>query len=169
MTNMGVTSPTPRPVPQKLEQTESIMPSPTPVSPRTPRSPLSAFFHPTSCQSDNGTGYFATSPTSDRGILRRMSPFRHNTDEAPACAKSASYPGAERSGDVMSPQTEPTTYAAINSNPDGAHGRIDKEKRSSGTYTKCGRNSNDWLFNGFTVRGTVKGFFEERKGPSGSP
>ena len=35
-------------------------------------------------------------------------------------------------------------------------------RSGSGTFTQCGRHSNEWLFNGFSVTETVKGVLERR-------
>jgi len=38
-----------------------------------------------------------------------------------------------------------------------------KKRTSSGTYSQCGRHANQWLFNNFSIKDTVKGIFDHNR------
>lgn len=59
-----------------------------------------------------------------------------------------------------SPSSSATTSPQSPSRPKPTTKR--HNSASSGTYSQCGRHSNEWLFNNFSVSGAVKGLLERR-------
>lgn len=181
-------APTARPIPQNIDSTSTIPVSSSPRSPLSPFSPGSDdantnYFgdvNPASSTTNhgpNGTGNFLqrfTSPTSYRDSSSNGGVYTPSTSRWRTRSKS---PSPVDASNMPVSSGRPKSYSAI-----GANGTVSttdpcssprmvsgsstqttkKENRSSGTYTKCGRNGNDWLFGGVRVRDTVKGLFEER-------
>lgn len=79
---------------------------------------------------------------------------------SPPSIIDTTHPMAKRSSESCespSSSSRPTSpQSPISSKP------IPKRQSSSGTYTQCGRHSNDWLFGGFSVTNTVKGLLERK-------
>lgn len=42
------------------------------------------------------------------------------------------------------------------------HPKPPVKRNSTGTFSDCGRHSNDWLFNGFSVKETARGLLKRR-------
>lgn len=148
------TIPTARPIPRSVQSS----PCPETISPSSPRSPVTPYSPPT--QGSNN-GYFSgqasgetSSPPSDRTILGRISSFSKRNGDRPRSRSPRPLP--ERSATVSVTQTSRKSSGSPTqpSSPKARH-------RDSGTFTDCGRHSNDWLFNGFSVTSTVKGLFND--------
>lgn len=147
---------TARPIPRSVQSS----PCPETISPSSPRSPITPYSPPT--QASNNS-YFSgqassgetSSPPSDRTILGRISSFsKRNGDRA---RSKSPRPLPERSATVSGTQASRTMSGGSPTQPGSPKAR----HRDSGTFTDCGRHGNDWLFNGFSVTSTVKGFFND--------
>ena len=79
----------------------------------------------------------SSTPREDR--LDTKPPSRVNTGMSEASSRSST-----------SPQRSPSL------------GKPKAKRTSTGTFSECGRHSNDWLFNGFSVTGALRNLLDRR-------
>ena len=82
----------------------------------------------------------SSTPREDR--LDAKPPSRVNTGVSEASSTSST--------SSTSPQRSPSL------------GKPKAKRTSTGTFSECGRHSNDWLFNGFSVTGALKNLLDRR-------
>ena len=87
--------------------------------------------------------YYSPSPSLDR---------IPNSSRTTTTSSNASRPGGEKSQQDSSRRST-----------------VDDHKRYSGTISHCGRHSNEWLFNNFSVRETVRDGIEKLRHHPRSP
>ncbi|KAI1936853.1 hypothetical protein LOZ66_004360 [Ophidiomyces ophidiicola] len=88
-------------------------------------------------------------------------PAGHSYSDSPPPVFSASYPSppAYASAQPMRKQDTPSPSLPL---PAPSHRRSASDhKRLSNTVNYCGRHSNDWLFNGFSIRDSVRGLLRD--------
>ena len=83
------------------------------------------------------------------------------TDIEMAEVKSKSSMRVNSSSSIRSLSPPRTRPASQKGHESMAHPK--QQRTSSGTFSDCGRHSNEWLFGNFSVSGAVKGLFEKHK------
>jgi len=134
--------------------TQACSPSTTssPVSPSSTLSGTSSF------ETEESSNYFDRQ-SHDRGRrLHRISSFSRREQQRRRPQKHLRSDSASSTGRA----TEQSVYSQATGSASEAGNRKKRERaRESGTFTQCGRHSNDWLFGGFSVTGTVRSWLRD--------
>jgi hypothetical protein len=110
-------------------------------------------------QSDNSTAK-ASSEQQQRSnvfekIKEQMPRSRSGSPNPPAVNTKCTNMTDQKPAQVERKPSSPTS-------PTATHPKPPTKRHSSGTFNDCGRHSNDWLFNGFSVTEAAKGLLKRR-------
>ncbi|KAI9800010.1 MAG: hypothetical protein M1833_003539 [Piccolia ochrophora] len=147
MSTSAPVRPNARPVPSHIDSSAAVAGS----AQRSPRSPLSST-SPLSAQSDNNEGYFSRSRTSnDWNIMDAISRARSKSP----LGRSRSHQQTRSVSDTAQPRS-PTGPPPARTFPQDSAPATRRPRPVSHTYSDVGRHSNEWIFNGFSVRDAMR-------------